>query len=69
MADVLLIIALRQFWNRGLFFGTHALLKNRRAYVDNQNWQQLEVTGLTNRADWSDQCKQSPNVIKLIHVF
>ena len=57
MADVLLIIALRQFWNRGLFFGTHALLKNRRAYVDNQNWQQLEVTGLTGVHRRSDRSK------------
>ena len=29
MADVLLIIALRQFWSRGGFFGMQALPKNR----------------------------------------
>ena len=39
IADVLLIIALRQFWYRGVFFGTQALPKNMGAYVDDQNWQ------------------------------
>jgi len=29
MADVLLIIALKQFWSRRVFFGTQALPKNR----------------------------------------
>ena len=38
MADALLTIALRQFWFRILFFGTQALPKNRRVYVDDQNW-------------------------------
>ena len=37
MADVLLIVALRQFWSREVFFGTQALPKNRGAYVDDQN--------------------------------
>jgi hypothetical protein len=39
MADVLIIIALRQFWFKRVFFGTQALPKNRGAYVDNQNRQ------------------------------
>jgi hypothetical protein len=38
IADVLLIIVFRQFWSRGVFFGTQALPKNRGAYVDDQNW-------------------------------
>ena len=29
MADALLIVALRQFWSREVFFGMQALLKNR----------------------------------------
>jgi len=40
MADVVLIIALRQFWLRRMFFGKQALPKNRGAYVDSQNWHQ-----------------------------
>ena len=36
MADVLLIIVLRQIWSRGMFFGTQALPKNKGAYVDNR---------------------------------
>ena len=39
MADVLLIIALRQFWSGGVLFGMQALPKKRGAYVDDQNWQ------------------------------
>ena len=39
MADILLIVALRQFWSREMFFGMQALPKNRGAYVDDQNWQ------------------------------
>jgi len=39
MADVLVIIALSQFWSRGVFFGTQVLPKNRGAFVDDQNWQ------------------------------
>ena len=40
MADVVLIIALRQFWLRRMFFDKQALPKNRGAYVDSQNWHQ-----------------------------
>ena len=39
MADVLIIIALRQFWSREVFFGAQVLPKNMGAYVDDQNWQ------------------------------
>ena len=50
MADVVLIIALRQFWLRRMFFGKQALPKNRGAYVDNQNWHQpVWPSGLTGR--------------------
>ena len=38
MADVMLIIVLRQFWLRRIFFGKQALPKNRGADVDSQNW-------------------------------
>ena len=37
MADVVLIIVIRQFWLRRIFFGKQALPKNRGAYVDDQN--------------------------------
>jgi len=41
MADVLLIVALRQFWLRRIFFGKQALpTKKQGAYVDSQNWHQ-----------------------------
>ena len=56
MADVMLIIVLRQFWSRRVFFGTQLLSKNMGAYVDDQNWQQTRPTGLTGRprrSDWS----------------
>ena len=39
MADVLLIIALRQFYSGEVLFGMQALPKKRGAYVDDQNWQ------------------------------
>ena len=39
MVDILLIIALIQFWFRRVFFGTQVLPKNMGAYVDDQNWQ------------------------------
>jgi len=39
MADVLLIIALRQFYSGDVLFGMQALPKKRGAYVDDQNWQ------------------------------
>ena len=50
MADVFLIIALRQFWYRGVFFGTQALPTNKGAYVDDQNWQ-TSLTGVRMRSD------------------
>ena len=40
MANVMIIIALRQFWLKRMFFGKQALPKNRGAYVDSQNWHQ-----------------------------
>ena len=40
MTDVMIIIALRQFWLKRIFFGKQALPKNRGAYVDSQNWHQ-----------------------------
>ena len=52
MPDVVLIIALRQFWLRRMFFGKQALPKNRGAYVDSQNWL---LTGLTGQAKLSDR--------------
>jgi hypothetical protein len=55
MADVLLIIGLRQFWSRRVFFGTQALPKNKGAYVDDQNWQQPRPTGLTGCPRRSDR--------------
>ena len=39
-ADVLVIIAHRQFRSKEVFFGTQALPKKMEAYVDDQNWQQ-----------------------------
>ena len=63
MSDVVLIIALRQFWLRRIFFGKQALPKNRGAYVDNQNWHQpvwpvwpSGLTGMTERSDRSRRC-------------
>jgi hypothetical protein len=38
MADVMIVIALRQFWLRRIFFGKQALPTNTGAYVDSQNW-------------------------------
>ena len=46
MADVLLFIALRQFWFRRIFFGKQALPKKIAGYVESQN---------IKRSDWSDQ--------------
>jgi len=40
MTDGLLIIILRQFWLKSLFFCKQALPKNKRVYVDDQNWHQ-----------------------------
>ena len=40
MTDVMITIALRQFWLRRMFFGKQVLPKNREAYVDSQNWHQ-----------------------------
>ena len=36
-AQVLLIVSV-QFWLGEVFLGTQALPKNRRSYVDTQNW-------------------------------
>ena len=81
MAYVLLIIALRQFWYRGVFFGTQALPKNMGAYVDDQNWQ-TGLTGVRRRSDRlgfscsrsdttdrSDRSKQSPSTTRVFHRF
>ena len=74
MADVVLIIALRQFWLRRMFFGKKALQKNRGAYVDSQNWHQpVETlwpvrqgpTSLTGRSDRSDRSRRSPSQISI----
>ena len=59
MADVMIIIALRQFWLRKIFFGKQAWPKNRKGIC----WQpKLAPTGLTGpieRSDRSRHCCQS----------
>ena len=77
IADVTLIIAPRQFWLRRIFFDKLALPKNRRAYVDSQNWHQpvwpIWMSGLTGRStvacpagtDRSDRSRRSPSQLKI----
>ena len=77
MADVMIIIALRQFWLRRLFFGKQALPKNWGAYVDSQNWHQpiwpVLPSGLTGRGtvaclaetDRSDRSRRNPSQLRI----
>ena len=84
MADVLLIVALRQFWSREVFFGTLALPKNRGHMLttkigSNLNrpvWPVypggltcLDVCRRSGMTNRSDRSRRSPSTIRVLNRF
>ena len=84
MADVLLIVALRQFWSREVFFGTQALPKNRGHMLTTKIGSNLNRpvspvcpggrTGLgvcrrSGMTNRSDRSRRSPSTIRVLNRF